>query len=66
MTLDEILEAVDKLSPQGMEILRERAGRRHQYSPQERVRMMRQAAEIREGMTQAELDEMFAMMDGKA
>jgi hypothetical protein len=74
MTLNDILQAVDKLSHEELRQLRGYVEQRERQShpargltPEERIRRMRSAAAaIREGMTQEQLDEMFAAMNDKA
>jgi len=72
MTLKDILQAVDKLSREELRHLREYVEQREWQihpargsSPEERIRLIRSAASaIRQGMTQEQLDEMFAAMNG--
>jgi hypothetical protein len=64
MTLAEIKHEIDELSPEEIELLYVYLEERRELSPETRIRMIEEAvAGIREGMTQQELDEMFAAMN---
>ena len=71
MTLGDIMQAVENFSYEELRDLREYIEQRERQvhpargaTPQERIQRMRNAAAaIREGMTQEELDEMFAAMN---
>ncbi len=74
MTLEDVKNAVDRLSPEERRELREYLDQREsveqavteELSPEERIRRLDAAVEvIREGMTQAELDEMIDAMNAK-
>jgi hypothetical protein len=71
MTLQDVMKAVDQLSPDELRELREYIERREsspepvpELTPAERIRRLDAAVDaIREGMTQAELDDMTAAMN---
>lgn len=71
MTLKDIMQAVDHLSHEELQYLRQYIEQREWQThpargstPEERIRRMnRAAAMIREGMTQDQLDEMIAAMN---
>ncbi|MBI5958456.1 MAG: hypothetical protein HY866_06975 [Chloroflexi bacterium] len=73
MTLQEMIKAIDLLHPDELRQLRSyidqrESAVRHAYelSPEERIQRMDAAVEvIREGMTQAELDEMIEAMNAE-
>lgn len=69
MTLTDIMQAVEKLSSEEKQKLREyleqgETSLMHKLSPEERARRLDEAAaKIREGLTQAQLDEMTRAMN---
>ena len=73
MTLADIMQAVDQLSHEELYRLRQYIEQREWQThpargstPEERIQRMRDAATaIREGMTQEQLDEMFAAMSNE-
>jgi hypothetical protein len=73
MTLQDVIKAVDQLSPEELRELREYIEQREgthspvqALTPGERIRRLDAAVEaIREGMTQAELDEMTVAMNAE-
>ncbi len=72
-TLQDVKKAIDRLSPEERRELREYLEQResieqpaHELSPEERIRRLDAAAQaIREGMTQAELDDMLEAMNAE-
>lgn len=73
MTLKEIQSAIDTLSLEELQQLRAYLDQREAdlrpgpgKTPEERIRLLHEAvAEIREGLTQEQLDDMTAAMNGK-
>ncbi len=73
LTLQDVMKAVDQLSPEERRELREYLDQREsapqpaqELSPDERIRRMDEAVKaIREGMTQAELEDMIAAMNAE-
>lgn len=71
LTLQDVIKAVDQLSPDERRELREYLDQREsvpqpvqELTPEERIRRMDEAVKaIREGMTQAELEDMIAAMN---
>lgn len=73
MTLQEVIQAVDRLTPaerrELLEYLEQRESTErpaHDLSPDERIRRLDAAVEaLREGLTQAQLDEMTEAMNAE-
>lgn len=73
MTLQDVIKAVDRLSPEELRELRSYLDQRestdqytHELTPEERIRRMDAAVEaIREGMTQEQIDEMIEAMNAE-
>jgi hypothetical protein len=73
MTLQDVMKVVDRLSPEELRELRQYIEQREgipwpaqELTPEERIRRLDAAVEaIREGMTQAELDDMTAAMNAE-
>ena len=66
MTLAELMKAVDELSREEFDSFYDYVERRREVLAEERIRMIEKAvAEIREGLTQEELDEMIAAMNAE-
>lgn len=72
ITLREIIQLVDQLSPKEKDELRDYLGHStpvfdvEKLSPEERIRLMDEAVKaIREGLSQTELDEMIEAMNHK-
>jgi uncharacterized protein YeeX (DUF496 family) len=73
MTFQDVIKAVDALSPEELRQLRAYIDQRegidrpvHSLSPEERIRRMKTAAAaIREGMTKEQLDEMIEDMNAE-
>lgn len=69
MTLNEILKAVDELSPDERRQLRDYLDQQEQPAQEHRAgtmdinALMRAVDEFREGLTEEELDEMIALMN---
>lgn len=64
MELQTLLQAINTLSWEDLKRVQQQINQRRQVFAQDRIRMIEQAvAGIREGMSQAELDDLFAAMN---
>lgn len=64
MELQALLQAINTLSWEDLKRVQQQINQRRQVFAQDRIRMIEQAVVgIREGMSQAELDDLFAAMN---